>query len=187
MPRKKRGRYHNLVRDQPEQVRPEQFLIMVSIVVNTAHISGGAVGALNVGGIQTVTSIDMKVRQLMSSSGSQNIGEALKALTQAISSTHDISSDQKRGELLEQIEVLGQQAVLPKEQHKRGVIKAVVDSLAGVCSGAGGLAAVWQTWGPAITRFFSIGTSPPGIIGTIHAGDTRAWACCSRRIRYLTS
>lgn len=125
-------------------------------MVNVTHISGGAIGALNIGGTQTIKSIYMNVGQLMSNSESQNLGEALKVLTEAISSTSDIASDRERGELLEQIEILGQQALLPKEQHKRGVIKAVVDSLAGVCAEAGGLAAVWQTWGSTISSFFSI-------------------------------
>ena len=43
--------------------------------------------------------------------------------------------------------------LMPSETEK-GIIKPLIDSLAGVCSGAGGLATVWQTWGPAIVRFF---------------------------------
>jgi SAM-dependent methyltransferase len=98
-------------------------------------------------------SIDQKIGQLLSTD-SDDLGRALKALKEGILSSS--FAEQQCSELLEQVEALGQQATLPAEQRKKGIIKPLVDSLAGVCSGAGGLAVVWQTWGPAIGKFFGL-------------------------------
>ena len=62
----------------------------------------------------------------------------------------------QRNDLLEQVELLGDQAAMAKEQRKKGQIKPIIDSLANVCAGAGGLAVVWQTWGPVIIKFFGM-------------------------------
>ncbi len=141
-----------LSREAPEQVLVEVFITMVDNR-NFTQISGGVIGALNTGGVQIVESIDQTIGQLLNV-GADDLGKALKALTEEISSS--TLSEQQRNELLEQVEELGRQAILPAEQRRKGIIKPLVDSLAGVCSGAGGLAAVWQMWGPTIAKFFGL-------------------------------
>jgi hypothetical protein len=126
------------------------------IVINLANISGGVIGALNVGGVQAIQSIDVTVGQLLQNAETQDIAQGLKALTEAITDQSQPLSDTQRSDLLEQVEVLGQQATAATEKRKRGIIKSIFDSLANACAGAGGLAVVWQTWGPAISKFFGL-------------------------------
>ncbi len=104
--------------------------------------------------MQIAESIDVKIGKLREADN--GIADALKALTVAVAAETVPVSEDQRNELLEQIEMLSEQAAMSGEQRKKGLIKPAIDSLASVCTGAGGLAAVWQTWGPAIMKFFGI-------------------------------
>jgi hypothetical protein len=120
-----------------------------------AFLNLGQIGNLNYQGIQIAHSIDAHIGKLAEDPDTRNVADALKELTQAIGAEAALADEQRR-ELLEQLELLGEQARAPAEQRKRGIIKPVIDTLAGVCTGAGGLVAVWTTWGPAIKLFFGI-------------------------------
>ncbi|MDZ7337362.1 MAG: hypothetical protein ONB30_02345 [candidate division KSB1 bacterium] len=117
------------------------------------HLHHSTLGVLNTGEIENVHSISVNVSTL-SDSGFPEVANALKILTEAIADSQEIASAQ-RAELLEQIEELSSQAARkPGERTKAGVIKAILTSLATTLSAAGGLAEVWSTWGPVVTRFF---------------------------------
>jgi hypothetical protein len=134
----------------------ENFTIQVNYMPNVVHISGGSVGALNLSGVQIVERIDMRIGDLLKDSNSQDFANALKALTEAISSSTERLTETQRNDALGQLELLGQQASLPADKRSRPMLSALVNTLANVCAGAGGLAAAWTTWGPAITAFFGV-------------------------------
>jgi hypothetical protein len=149
-----------LLRDLPASIHAENFIINVTVInmpgFTNVTISGGSIGALNASGIQTVHSIDMKIGELLKDSSSQDFANALTALTEAIGSSTSTLTEQQRVMALQQLEALGQQATTPSSQRNAGIVSALVNTLANVCAGAGGLAAAWQMWGPAIGKFFGL-------------------------------
>jgi hypothetical protein len=157
LPRSPNGKdFDGFIREDPERPITQNFFINVFYMPNFTNISGGTVGALNVSGLQTVGSIDIKIGDLLKNPGSQDLANALKALTEAISTSADIRTEPQRIMALQQLDALGQQASVPAAQRNGAIINALVTTVANLCSGAGGLAAVWQTWGPAISKFFGM-------------------------------
>jgi hypothetical protein len=145
-----------MVREARGYLTVENFTIQVNYVTNFVNISGGSVGALNLSGVQIVERIDMKIGELLKDSNSQDFATALKGLTEAISSSQEHLTETQRNDALGQLELLGQQASLPSDKRSRPMLSALVNTLANVCAGAGGLAAAWTLWGPAITSFFGM-------------------------------
>jgi hypothetical protein len=134
-------------------------IIIIPLFVNGAMTmvefsNLGTIGNLNFQGVQLAESINVKIDRLKEQDGNDDIANALKELTTAIDKA--TLPDEQRNDLLEQVELLGDQASLPKEKRKKGLIKPVIDSIAGVCAGAGGLAVAWQLWQPVIMRFFGM-------------------------------
>jgi len=101
----------------------------------------------------SITGIQGSVNTLLQDKGTENFGKALDALTEAIKKENNLDDD-KRSEVLQQINFLGQQATMPIEKRQGGLIKPIIDTVSGVCAGVGGLAAAWVTWGPVISKFF---------------------------------
>jgi hypothetical protein len=149
-----------LLRELPERFHAETFILNVNVTVNImpnfVNISGGSVGALNLSGLQIVESIDMKIGDLRKDTSAADFADALKALTEAIGSPTNPLSEQQRILALKQLNALGKEATTPAGERNEGVVHALVNTLANVCAGAGGLATVWATWGPAISKFFGI-------------------------------
>jgi hypothetical protein len=106
-------------------------------------------GAIHVG------NITQNINSLVNNNKTKEVGEALAALTSAIQSDANIDATKKQ-DLLKDVDKLTQHAAEPPEKMDKGTIKSLIDSFAGLCAGAGGLAAVWTTWGPAISRFFGV-------------------------------
>jgi hypothetical protein len=147
---------HDLIREAKGVLYIENFTLQVNYMPNVVNISGGAVGALNLSGVQIVHSIDMKIGELINKPGSQDFAKALRALTEAIASNTDALTEDQRNMALGQVELLGQQASLPAEQRSKPMVGALVNTLANVCAGAGGLAAAWTTWEPALRAFLGV-------------------------------
>jgi hypothetical protein len=116
---------------KPKRAAAERFIINVVVIhMNLTHISGGVIGALNVGGIQTVQSIDLKIGELLKDPNSQDIANALKELTEAIASRPNTLTEQQRDMALQQLELLGQQASVPANQRSGPIVHALVNTLA---------------------------------------------------------
>ena len=150
----------NFRRSRPERSGAEPFFVNVYIAVinmpeNFVNITGGTIGALNVSGTQTVHSIDMKIGELLNNPNSQEFAKALKEMTEAMLKASALTESQ-REMALGQLEVLGQQASAPADKRNKPTLNALVNTLANVCAGAGGLAAAWQMWGPVINKFFGV-------------------------------
>ena len=118
------------------------------------EIANSTVGMLNAGEIKQVKSISINISTL-ADSNQHEIAEALKSLTEAITTNQDISSQQQI-EILEQLELLSAQATLAPPDRKAGLIKPTLSALATALSAGGGLAEIWSTWGNVIEEFFGI-------------------------------
>jgi hypothetical protein len=116
-------------------------------------ITTNTIGMLNLGELRNIGSISVNVATL-SESGEMDISEALGRLTEAVSACSEISV--KRGELLDLLQLLSEQAILPMEQRRSGVAKALVNALAQGLAAASSLATVWSTCGPSVLRFFGL-------------------------------
>ena len=118
------------------------------------EISNSTVGLLNAGEI-LAESITANVSTL-NDSNQQQIAEALRILTDAVKSSQDFSS-QVQTEILEQLQLISEQATLAPPERRAGLIKPTLKALATTLSAGGGLAEIWSKWGTTIEDFFDIG------------------------------
>ncbi len=122
--------------------------------VTNINFNNSQVGFLNSGQIQNVESIAVNVSQLQDS-GSNNIAEAIKQLTQAVTASQELQ-DTDKTIVLEQLEELSKQAVLaPEQRAKSGVLKAIAMGIPTTLAAAGSCAEAWSRWGPVILDFFT--------------------------------
>ena len=137
----------NITFNIKELIQKEETEMKVEIVNST-------VGMLNAGEIKQVESISVNVSTL-ADSNQHEMAEAFKSLTEAITASQDISSQQQI-EILEQLELLSAQATLAPSDRKTGLIKPTLSALAATLSAGGGLAEIWSKWGDVIEEFFGI-------------------------------
>jgi hypothetical protein len=143
-----------LLRELPEHITSVTFIIGDRITMaNFTNL--GTIGNLNYQGVQVADSINTTVGELTKHKDTEDIGNAIRELTKAIGEEATLS-EKTRKDFLDQIEFLGAQAKTPADQRKEGFIERTINTLSGMCAGAGGLAAVWATWGPAISKFFGV-------------------------------
>jgi len=134
------------------RIRIPQPYVNRGLTLNQINIDRSVIGMLNTGSIQNVKQIDVNVRT-MTDAGRVEMANALRALTEAVASNREVS-DQQRTEMLDQLNLVSNEAVAPDETRKAGIIKPVVTALAGSLSAAGSLAKLWSMFGDAICRHF---------------------------------
>ena len=117
------------------------------------EISNSTVGMLNTGEI-LAESITANVSTLQDSN-QQPIAEALRILTDTVKSNQDVSS-RVQTEILEQLQLISEQATLAPLERRVGLIKPILKALATTLSAGGGLAEIWSQWGKTIEDFFDI-------------------------------
>ncbi|GAA3846648.1 hypothetical protein GCM10022403_092940 [Streptomyces coacervatus] len=98
----------------------------VSFTFNNSTVNGGQFAA-------QLANIDSTIAGVVQN-GSSDIGEALKALTQAVLSQEDLG-DTERSDLLDNVGELAQAAQSPPEERRRGVIRPWMPG-AGSCTGS---------------------------------------------------
>ena len=114
------------------------------------EISDSQVGVLNTGKMQAKS-----ITTSISTLNQYQMAEALESLTEAVKASQDISL-QQRIEILEQLNLLSEQAVLAPSEREAGLIKPILSTLATTLSAGGGLAEIWSKWGNVIGGFFGI-------------------------------
>jgi len=139
-----------------ERLQPGDYVQLVIAMSKTTNlnIADSTIGNLAIDSQQTIGSIDQKIGALRSEGAARSVAAALATLTEAVTASPDLATPADREDLLEGIDALLEQAGQPATARKRGRVKPLIDSIANLCSSAGGLAAVWQEVGPAITGFF---------------------------------
>ena len=118
-------------------------------------ISSSTIGILNTEEIKDVEKININISALANSPQTEEIAEALKSITEAVALSGTLSTE-KKSDIIEQVEEISRQALLPPEQRSKGVIKATLGGIAAGLGAAGGLAEVWSTWGNKIITFFGL-------------------------------
>jgi hypothetical protein len=126
-----------------------------TIAMSGINIVNSTVGILNTGQMNNIKSIAVNIGKL-NDSGLADVAAALNALTDAVAASIELTNEAK-SLMLEQLESLSKQALLPEEERmKPGVLKAIGSTLSSTLAAAGGLAEVWSTWGPAVLAFFGL-------------------------------
>jgi hypothetical protein len=156
---------HQLTRLMDRILEPSSIINFVIVEKGDARIMTeeskpsisvhGPVGALVSGGTAIIGTINQTIGELLDKPETQSVGTALKALFTAIEAEKNIDEPLKI-ELLEHLDEISTKAAQPPETIKKSTMKSIVDSFANLCAGAGGLAVVWQTWGPALRGFFGL-------------------------------
>lgn len=119
--------------------------------IKIPKISGGVIATLNVD--SEVRSISNNIIALQNS-GNKDIARVFKKLTEEIANNKEIQDDTKV-EMVEQIEELSNQAQLPPEKRKSGLITLynnLSTSLVTIVS----IASIWSVWGDKIAKFFGL-------------------------------
>jgi len=137
-----------------ESVSVEGALVVDKSATDASTHIGGNVGALaQSGAMQFVGPITQNVTQLQSNPETKAAAEAIKKLADAIATSAEVPSEYERETYLMDLRMLSEQAALPRE--KRQPVTPIIDRIAGFCSGAGGLAAIWSVAGPPLMALFS--------------------------------
>ena len=121
-------------------------------IFNNMNISNSQIGMLNTGSISNVQNIDVNVSTLVQS-GQREIAEALTQLTEAVVSNQEID-DIQRTELIDQLETISNQAALPADNRKAGLIKPILTGLTTGISAVGTLSKVWSMVGDTVCNYF---------------------------------
>lgn len=141
----------------PPQAPTRAIIQKGNITMNTINVDSSTIGILNTGHIENVRSIDLNITSMLRDGGTAAAAAAgLKDLTEAIAKSTEVS-DEKKGELLDQVKMLSDEAARPVEQRtKLAIVKAVASGLVSGLSAAGNLAKVWSLCGPAICKHLGI-------------------------------
>lgn len=94
------------------------------IILNNIKVSNSVVGSINTGTVQT---IDVSITYL-SEGGNEEVSRALKALTEAVINSSELSRTDRQ-DLLDQIAYLSEQAAGAAKDRKPGMIKAALSTI----------------------------------------------------------
>jgi len=120
----------------------------------TIHVKDSTVG--NIVFDSVVTSINASVTALAQKDASgAEFANALKELTDAVTSTSELRSDQKKG-VLDALELVGKQAEESPNNRKMTILGPVLDSIPKLLSSAASLVSLWHNLGPQILAFFGL-------------------------------
>jgi hypothetical protein len=114
------------------------------------NVTGGQIGTLNLG-----TIIGDVENHLASVTGpeSDDVRNALREIAQAVVDERELS-DEERQELLEDIDLLAEEASKEPEKRRNGVVRKILSGLGTSLATAANLATVWGTVGPTVLHFF---------------------------------
>jgi hypothetical protein len=119
----------------------------------TMHISDSNIGVLNTGEIKNVENLSSNIK-ILEGKGQADVACALTNIAQAVLDSNELA-DTQRTAVLAQLDHLGKEAAQSEDKRTpHVVIKPIFDAIGTTLSAAGGAAAVWSTWGPAIRAFF---------------------------------
>ena len=141
--------------DTPPQFKPPKINRTTMNQGPFITIDNSNIGLLNAGQMQEIESININLSNL-SASGQSDVVQALKAITEAVVKYPDLTTVQ-RTESLDQLNELSKQAALPPEKRSGlGVLRAIFSSLSVSLAAGGGLAEIWSTWEPTISKYFHL-------------------------------
>jgi len=116
------------------------------------NVSQSTIGTLNLGTI--VGAIENHLTTLESGAG-KDVSDGLRRVTEAILSSGDITDDKKK-ELVENVEFVAEEAVREPSKRRVGLVKAALTALSAGLAVASSAATVWTTLEPIVVQFFGI-------------------------------
>lgn len=124
------------------------------VKLNNISINNSVVGTVNTG---SIGSIDQSI-SVLNQLGEPNLAAAIKALSEAILQSGDLTSNQ-RNELVEILSVLAKEAATPREARKSAVAETLLEKAAKITSLANDISDVCQKWWPVLLAAFGVGAS----------------------------
>lgn len=129
---------------EQEKKREEEISKLERVNVNI----GGHGNIVNLGSIA-----DSVIKNAAKIQGGNDIKEALKELTAAVSSSE--ISGEKKGEYLEALNTLSDEALKPEQDRlPKSILSNIIKYGLGTMGAIASLAEIWSTWGGAISSFF---------------------------------
>jgi hypothetical protein len=131
----------------PPRPRP---VILQGVKLNNIKVSNSVVGTINTGSIGTV---DQSI-SVLQQAGEPGVAEALKALSEAVLRSGDITANQ-RNALIETLSVLAREAASPKETRQNTVAVSLIERASKVTELANDVADVCAKYWPVLLATFS--------------------------------
>jgi hypothetical protein len=130
---------------------PRQRPVFVSGVrLSNIHVSNSVVGSINTGSIGV---IDQSISALMQV-GEPATADALRALSEAILKSADLTANQKK-DLMESLSVVSTEAVTPPAKRRNAVARALIEHCSKVAGLANDITDVCQKWWPVLLATFA--------------------------------
>ncbi len=117
----------------------------------TVNISGGIIGALNLG---TVVGDMNTAMGSLQARGGEELAQGLKRLTEAVVKAEELG--EQRGEIVEALALVTEQASLSPEHRKVGVVRTLLARWGPVLVAAASVAEIWNALHPLLTTWFGI-------------------------------
>lgn len=125
-------------------------LILAGTKLQNISVNNSVIGTINTG---TIGSVDQSI-SVLQQTGEPEMAKAIKALSEAILQSGDLSPNQKN-ELVESLSVLAKEAATPKENRKNAVASLLLDRAIKVTDLANDIADACQKWWPILLVAFS--------------------------------
>ncbi|UXA62957.1 hypothetical protein M0D48_08430 [Xanthomonas prunicola] len=122
--------------------------------LNNISVNNSVVGTINTGSIQ---SVDQSITALVQT-GEQEVAKALKALSEAVLQSQDLSNNQRK-ELIEILGLVAREAAGPAEARKNFAVAPLLERAQVVTGLAADITQLCQTYWPVLIAFFSVGGS----------------------------
>lgn len=103
------------------------------------HVSGSEIGVLNTG---TIGNVDSTVT-VLKTEGDSELAGAIAGLSEAVIKAGQLSTDQKN-QVMELLNALSEEALVPKEKRKLSVVRALLSDLSKVLGNIVNIAELWQ-------------------------------------------
>jgi hypothetical protein len=108
------------------------------------------------GAVVNVESVIGQIHTNACAVADHQVADAITKLANEIKRSADLG--EQRGELLQAVELLTKEAVLPKEKRTMGVVKSLYLGLSSALKLANDMAAAWHAYGPLIAAHFGLNT-----------------------------
>ncbi len=129
--------------------RPQPVIIAGAKLQNI-NVSNSVVGTINTGSIATV---DQSISALVQT-GESALAEAIKALSESILRSADLSKNQKN-ELVESLSVISKEAAKPREMRQSTVAKSLLEKSIQITNLADDITVICQKWWPVLQGAFT--------------------------------
>jgi hypothetical protein len=121
-------------------------------LATTINISGGIVGGVNLGTI--VGDMNTAMIPLQATAGGEEVAQALKRLTEAVAAADELG--EKRGEIIESLAVVTEEAALPPDRRKGHVVKGLLERMGPALSAVANLTQIWGAVYPLLANWFGL-------------------------------